>query len=726
MPVDRRGLFETIAAGTVAASTNTASAAEVALEKPKHIVCIVLDDVGYADLGCYGSEVATPAIDALAAQGLRYQNFHVTSLCAPTRASLLTGRNAHAVGVGTIAEFGSENPGYKGFIRSDIATLPELLNGHGYATFGVGKWHLSPALDVNGAGPFTQWPTGRGFDRWYGFHGPIADHWHPELFENTSPVYPDRQDGYHLSEDLADKAIQYLSDSVTADPGRPCFLYLAFGACHWPLHVPASEIAAYKGQFDEGWDALRAKRLKRQKAVGAVPEGVDLPPLNPDVPRWETLGLEERAFAARTMEVYAAFLTHTDKQIGRVMAALSKLGITDETAVLVLSDNGASKEGALLGMSDVRRNHYIEKESLADLLAAKDLLGTEKAYAAYSRGWTQLSNTPLRFYKSKTYGGGVRAPLIVKWPGVVGGNWRTQWHHVVDLAPTLYEGLQLGNRSGSLPTTDGASMAYSFQGHDVPTPRQVQLFETHADRAIWADGYKAVALHSYGRDPAKDTWALFNTDQDWNELTDLSAGAPDLLERLKDLWMDEALRNDVLPLDDNTTANFAKQVARPRHRYEFQPKGMRLDRLSAPNIDAYSHRIETLFTCNTRTAGGVLLAAGTALAGYELLLVDGMAHYVYAYSRNVHHKLRSTKQVRAGLNSLVLDFQLTGPLQGSAVMTLNGAHVGSMDVPKMWRLYAASAGVRCGHNPAAPISRLYNGNGVFEGTIEKLTVRLDI
>ncbi|MGD1956683.1 MAG: arylsulfatase [Sphingomonadales bacterium] len=720
MPIDRRGLLETLAAGSLAAAAPPAQSATAAVVRPKHIVMLVLDDVGYADLGCYGSDIETPAIDALARQGLRYQNFHVTSLCAPTRASLLTGRNAHAVGVGTIAEFGSDNPGYQGFIRSDIPTLPEVLRGQGYTTLGLGKWHLSPVLDVNGAGPFEHWPTGRGFDRWYGFHGPIADHWHPELFENTSQVYPSKEGGYHLSEDLAGKAIAYLSESITADPDKPVFLYLAFGACHWPLHVPRADIVAYKGRFDAGWDALRERRLAHQKHLGAVPKDVSLPPLNPDVPRWDSLSDKEKAFAARTMEVYAAFLTHTDRQIGKLLGRLDDLGIAGETAVLLLSDNGASKEGGLLGMSDVRRNHYIERERTAELLSSIELLGTDKAYAAYSRGWTQLSNTPLRFYKSKTYGGGVRAPLIVKWPGIQGGSWRHQWHHVVDIAPTLYETLQLNPKA----ETDGKSLAYSFKNPGSPTPRRVQYFEPHADRAIWADGYKAAAFHEYGRDPKHDDWALFHTQKDWNELRDISKTAPDVLDRLKDLWLSEAERYSVLPLDDNTTANFAKQVAVPKAVYRFYPRGMRLDRLSAPNIDRYDHRIETVFDCENDTLSGVFLAAGTALAGYELLLVRGQPIYVYAYSRDTHHVLRSSAKVRVGRNALALDYRLKGPLQGSAAMTLNGEGVGMVRIPKMWRLYAASAGVRCGHNPTAPVSRFYEGDGVFEGILQTVSVQL--
>ncbi|MEO1203723.1 MAG: sulfatase-like hydrolase/transferase, partial [Pseudomonadota bacterium] len=311
-----------------------------ALEQRPNIVMIVLDDIGFADLGCYGAEHPTPHIDAIASGGTRFNNFHVTALCAPTRACLLTGRNAHAVGVGNIAEWGRpDHPGYRGWIRQDAMTLAEMLRPADYSTFAIGKWHLSSLADQNGSGPYDHWPTGRGFDRWYGFHGNAIDHWHPEMFENTSAAYPDKDDDYHLSSDLADRSIAYIGDHLAATPERPFFTYLAFGAMHFPLHAPADDIRRHRGRYDDGWDQVRAERFEKQLELGIVPAGTRLPPRNADVPAWSALTPDERFLAVRGQEVYAAFIEHTDRQVGRLVDFLKAEGVYDDTIVLVLSDN---------------------------------------------------------------------------------------------------------------------------------------------------------------------------------------------------------------------------------------------------------------------------------------------------------------------------------------------------------------------------------------------------
>ena len=686
-----------------------------------NIIVVVLDDVGFADLGCYGSEIDTPAMDGLAARGLSYTNFHVTALCAPTRASLLTGRNAHAVDVGTIAEFGTDRPGYRGYIRPDVPTAADLLRKEGYGTYAVGKWHLSPVLDVNGWGPFDHWPTSRGFDKWYGFHGPLADHWHPELFENTVASYPDKSDGYHLSEDLTDRAIDYLRDHQTGRD-QPFFLYLAYGACHWPLHVSEDYIARYRGRYDQGWDDIRIARHRRQVDEGTIPAATPLSPRNPGVPAWGDLTAREQAFAARTQEVYAAFLEHTDAQIGRLLASLPK-DAEENTLILVMSDNGASREGSRIGMSDVRRNHYIERETPEDLFSALELLGSEHTFTAYPQGWAQASNTPLKWYKSKTYGGGVRAPLIMSWPGALGeGQRRGQWHHVTDILPTL---LDVAGAPPD-PSSDGISLAYTFASADTPTKKQIQHFETQGDRALWEKGWKAVAKHEQGTPLEDDPWELFHTDQDFAELTDLSAAEPERLADLKDKWFEEAALNQVLPQDDRTTENFANQVAPPKPSYVFYPGMTRVDRLSTPNIDAFSHRIEAEFMLQKAAESGVILAAGTALAGYELVLHEGVLTYVYAFSRSQHFVARADHALGPGQHSISAEFQLTGSLNGVVTLWVDGRKSAEVRVPRMWRLYATAAGVRCGENPTAPISRLYQGSGRFPGTLQPVRLILDV
>ncbi|MGE3271732.1 MAG: arylsulfatase, partial [Chloroflexota bacterium] len=406
-----------------------------------NVVFIVLDDVGFADLGCYGSEIQTPHIDRLAAGGLRYSNFHTTAMCSPTRASLLTGRNAHSVGMGIIAEWSTGYPAYRGRVTRHAANLAEILRDEGYSTFAVGKWHLMPMDEATAAGPFTDWPLNRGFDRWYGFHGALADSWHPELFEDNHAIESPSQEGYHLSEDLVQQAGRMIRDQQAVAPDRPFFLYLGFGAAHWPHHVPEAYIQKYQGQYARGWDVVREERLARQKALGIVPQETMLPPRNADVRPWDDLSEDEQRLFARMQEVYAGFIEHTDAQIGALVASLDSLGILDNTLLVLISDNGSSPEGGVVGAVNARKHLQYEQETVADGLAAIDVLGSDRTYPHYPTGWAQASNTPLKWYKKDVHAGGVRDPLIVHWPARVQdrGAIRGQYHHVVDIMPTVLE-----------------------------------------------------------------------------------------------------------------------------------------------------------------------------------------------------------------------------------------------------------------------------------------------
>ncbi|MEM7283366.1 MAG: arylsulfatase, partial [Pseudomonadota bacterium] len=448
----RREFLQLGAAATAVASTQPVMAASLTRKlefrkrtgvKKPNILLVVLDDVGFGDLGCYGAEHVTPSMDAVANNGVRFNNFHVTALCAPTRACLLTGRNAHAVGVGNIAEWGRDLPGYRGWITKDAATLAEYLREDAYTTLATGKWHLSAIHDQNGSGPYDHWPVGRGFDRWYGFHGNAMDHWHPEMFENTVAAYPTKNDDYHLSTDLVDRSIDYIQDHIVATPDNPFLLYLAFGACHFPLHAPSDDIRRHKGRYDAGWDAIRRQRFRKQLQMGVVPEGTTLAPLNPNTPPWVDLTDSQRQIATHGQEVYAAFLEHTDRQVGRLVDFLRAEGQLDDTILMIMSDNGAAAGGAGLqqGILDVRRASYYEKESEAELTEHFQKLGTDDSYGMAGSGWAQASNTPLKWYKADTYGGGTRAPLIVSWPnGKIGqGTINTQYHHAIDVLPSLME-----------------------------------------------------------------------------------------------------------------------------------------------------------------------------------------------------------------------------------------------------------------------------------------------
>lgn len=694
------------------------------------IVFIVLDDVGFADLGCYGSEIETPNVDRLAATGLRYTNFHVTAMCSPTRACLMTGRNAHAVGMGIIAEWATGFPGYRGRITRRAATLAEMLRDHAYNTLAVGKWHLVPMAEATAAGPFEDWPLGRGFDRWYGFHGALTDQWHPELFEDNHPVHAPERDRYHLSGDLVDRALAFVRDQRAAAPDRPFFLYLAFGACHWPHHVPREYIEKYRGWYDRGWDALRAERLARQKALGIVPPNTRLAPRNPGVPAWEDLSADERRVSARLQEVYAAFLDHTDAQIGRLLAGLEAFSRADNALVLLLSDNGASPEGGPLGAVNARKHMGYERDTLRDGLLALERLGTEHAFNHYPMGWAQASNTPLKWYKKDTHGGGIRAPLVVRWPARIRDpGIRTQYHHVTDVVPTVLE--VLGTEApivykgvAQLPA-HGVSMAYTFDAPGTPTRKVTQHYELLGDRAIWHRGWKAVARHEKGVDFDADRWELYHVDEDFSECHDLADTHPEKLRELVELWWSEAGAFVVLPLDDREYERVAADVAaRARAVYTYYPGMARIDRLSGPDVSDRSYSITAHVEIPATGAEGVLLAAGSRFAGYVLYVKDGRLVHEYVYAQDARIVIRSDVPVPTGRCTLGYQFTRTGPRQGRAALHIDAKRVAAAEVPKTWPIYALAGGVLCGRDGGSPVSDAYACPFEFTGTLHRVVVEL--
>lgn len=703
------------------------------LSRHPNIVTIVLDDVGFADLGCYGSEHNTPCIDALADSGTRFNNFHVTALCAPTRACLLTGRNAHAVGVGNIAEWGrADHPGYKGWIRQDAMTMAEMLKPAGYSTIATGKWHLSSLEDQNGTGPFNHWPNGRGFDHWYGFHGNAIDHWHPEMFENTSAAYPEKSEDYHLSSDLVNRSIHYVGDHLAATPDKPFYLYLAFGAMHFPLHAPADDIRRHRGSYDQGWDEVRESRFKRQQELGIVPPGTTLPPRNSDVPEWATLDDDQRSLATRGQEVYAAFIEHTDRQIQGLVDFLKAEGVYDDTIIVVLSDNGAAYGGPIEGRLDVRRDAYLGPAPIEEFLGDIDLMGSDASYCSYSRGWAQAGNTPLKWYKSNTYEGGIRAPLIVSWPGgeLPKGAINSQYHHAIDLVPTLMNMInekppEIFRGTAPLPI-QGTSFAYTFDNPSSPTQKQKQYFETLGDRAIWSDGWKAVARHKTGGNFDDDVWELYHAEKDFSESNNLAAEQPERLGSMIALWRTEAERYDVLPLDDDTLKLYQNSVPVPRATYVYYPQMTRLDRLSAPDIYSHDSQMIASVVLSNDSANGVIVAAGDSSCGYEWYLQDGVMTFGYVHTRNTVYVGKATRRVPAGEHELGLHIRKTSDSAAIATLTLDGELIGEIELPHMWPIFAANAGIRCGENRHAPITRAYEQPFVFDQQLKRVIVDVDM
>lgn len=694
-----------------------------------NVVFIVLDDVGFSDLGCYGSEIRTPRMDALAGGGLRYNNFHVTAMCSPTRACLMTGRNAHSVGVGIISEWANGFPAYQGRITKQAATLPEILGDHAYGCYASGKWHLTNLADYGASGPHGDWPLGRGFSRWYGFHGALIDQWNPELYEDNHPIHKEPEEGYHLSTDLVNNTISHIRDHVTSSEAKPFFTYLAFGACHWPHQVPNDYVQKYRGSYDKGWDAVREARFARQKELGVVPQSAEMAGRNPGVDAWENMPEDMRQLGCRLQETYAAFLEHTDAEIGRLVDYLASIGQLDNTLIVLVSDNGASSEGGPTGAINMRKHMTHEQETVADALPKLDLIGSEYSFSHYPMGWAQVSNTPLKWYKKDTHGGGVRAPFIMHWPAGIKarGEIRTQFHHAVDVVPTVLD--CLGVEAPSVYkgvaqlSIHGQSMRYSFDSATAPTNRTTQYFELLGDRAVWHEGWKAVVRHKKGDDySVDDRWELYKLDNDFTETRDLSASEPDKLKEMQDLWWKEADTYGVLPLDDREAERARDFLATTtRTRYEFQPGMARIDRFMVPEISDRSYCITTKLQGLQSSTEGVVFSWGSRFAGFVLYAKGGQLVYEYVYTESLSYRMQTP--IPQGEATVAIRFDRTGTNAGRVALLVNGSEVGVLDLPKTWWTYSTTAGLTCGL-AGVPLSEAYRPPFHFQAKIDSMVVEL--
>ncbi|HET6701966.1 MAG TPA: arylsulfatase [Gemmatimonadaceae bacterium] len=609
-----------------------------------NVVLIVLDDLGFAQLGCFGSDIATPHIDQLAASGLRYNRFHVTALCSPTRACLLTGRNHHAVGMGFLSELALGYPGYTGAIPKTAATLPRILRDAGYATLAVGKWHLAPGNEQSQAGPFEHWPLGLGFERYHGFLTAETNQWAPNLVSDNHFIDPPRspKDGYHLTEDLADTAIQFVYDVAHNAPGKPFFLYFAPGAMHAPHQVPERWATKYAGSFDPGWDEWRDQTFTRQRALGVVPEATTLTPRPSWVQPWADTDPSRRRLHTRAHEVYAGFLSHTDEQIGRVLAALGRLGVMGNTLVLVISDNGASAEGGPYGtFNNQGRMVGVDDADVGDIV---DDWGGTRGYYHYPWAWAWAGNTPFRLWKRYSWLGGTRTPLIVRWPDRISevGAVRSQFCHAIDLMPTILDACGI-----QAPTTvdgvtqqriDGASLLATFDRSDAPSPRETQYFEIVGSRSIISGDWKATTDHigrgniweqrmlEGSRDFGADHWSLFHLPTDFSEAHDVGEKHPEILEQLKERWSYEAGRNNVWPLTDAMHGRAPGQITPPPYppaaRSTYLPGGSPVFDKSLASFSSGA-RIVASVEIRDRPPQGVLCALGDRTSGFAFYVKSG-------------------------------------------------------------------------------------------------------
>lgn len=612
-----------------------------------NVVIVLLDDVGYAQLGCYGSDIATPCFDGLAAAGHRYSNFHTTALCSPTRACLLTGRNHHSNGMARIVEFAAGFPGYNATIPHENGFLSEILLRNGYATFAVGKWHLTPASQMTMGAPRDKWPLGRGFERFYGFMGGETDQYHPELVYDNHHVEPPRtpEEGYHLTEDLADKAMLFMKDLRATSPDKPFFLWFTPGACHAPHQAPASYIEPYRGRFDHGWDAWRDDVFARQVASGLLPAGTRLSERPSWVPAWDSLTDDEQHLYARMMEVYAGFLTHTDAQVQRVLDFIDDMGELDDTIVIVMSDNGASAEGGAKGSFNEQYFFNFVPESMEENLRRVDDLGTPRANNHYPWGWAWAGNTPLKRFKRDTHEGGVADPLIVSWPQrLSNGGTRHQYVHAIDVMPTLLDliGIEPPEVIGGIEQSpiEGVSFAPSLRDAGVPSDHVTQYYEMLGSRALYHDGWKSVVFHptpfiAYdGTDVSKpfddDIWELYHVAEDFAEVDDLADKEPEQLEKMKLLWWEEAERYQVLPLN-NEPVKFSDRRFR-RERHELYPGIGPLPELIAPNLRNRGFVIAAALTVPAAgDVDGAIVAHGSHSGGYALYVTKRRLHFTYNF-----------------------------------------------------------------------------------------------
>ncbi len=607
-----------------------------------NVVLVVLDDVGYAQLGCYGSDIETPVFDGLAADGVRLANFHTTSLCSPTRACLLTGRNHHRSGMGRVADLAVGFPGYWGKPPRENGYLSEILRAAGYACYAVGKWHLSPEDETNMAGSRATWPLARGFDRWYGFHGGETHQFVPALFHDNHAVRPPRSfsDGYHLTSDLADRAIEFLGDLRAVDADRPFFLYFATGACHSPHQPPASWRARYHGRFDTGWDAWRSAAFERQLASGLLPPSTALSARPGWVPAWESLSARDQAVAARFMECFAGFLSHADAQVGRLLDFLRERGELDNTVVCVVSDNGASSEGGAEGSINDMRLQNLDPAGPDEMAARIDEIGGPLTHNNYPWGWTMAGNTPFRRWKREVHEGGVADPCILSWPAgttrdlVQPGAIRHHFAHAIDVLPTVLE------LTGVLPPAeldgieqtalDGVSFGYLLgqAGAAAAERHQTQYFEMFGSRAIYHRGWKAVTFHPVGplyddQNPNapfdEDVWELYDVTSDLSETRDLAPQHPEKAAELVDLWWQEARRNQVLPLDNRplwALVHPKPDRRQPRSEYRYAQGGAPVPESVAVNVRNRSHVLVVDFVVGDSARRG---AAGPRLRARRLV-----------------------------------------------------------------------------------------------------------
>jgi arylsulfatase A-like enzyme len=717
-----------------------------------NVLVILLDDVGFGASSAFGGPCQTPTAERLAAGGLKYNRFHTTALCAPTRAALLTGRNHHSVGMGVITELATSAPGYSSLRPNTCAPIAQTLRLNGYSTAQFGKCHEVPVWQTSPMGPFDAWPTGSGFEYFYGFIGGETNQYYPAIYEGTTPVEPETtpEEGYHFTEDMTDKAIRWVRQQKSLMPDKPFFVYFAPGATHAPHHVPTEWSDRYKGRFDRGWDTLREEILAQQKELGVIPPGTELTERHAEIPAWDDMPDQLKPVLARQMEVYAGFLEHTDHHIGRLVDALDDLGVLDDTLVYyIIGDNGASAEGTINGSFNEMFifNGAAALETPEFVASRIDEFGTPTAYNHFAVGWAHAMDTPLQWTKQvASHWGGTRNGTIVHWPRgfAARGEVRSQFHHVIDVAPTVLEAAGLPE-----PTVvdgvaqhpmEGVSMAYSFDQADAADQRQTQYFEMFCNRGIYHQGWAAVTRHSTPWVMAPppgledDVWELYNTSTDWSQARDLAAEMPERLAELQQRWLEEARRYNVLPLDDRRIERLNSDLAgRPvlvKGNSQLLFGGMgRLTEASILNIKNKSHAVTAEVVVPESGAEGVIIAQGGAFAGWSLYAKDGKPRYCYNLLGLQRFTISGDAAIPTGTHQVRMEFAYDGgglAKGGAVTLYVDGTPVGDGRVEgTIPMIFSADETADIGRDTASPVSDDYAGEtSIFTGTVNWVQIDL--
>jgi arylsulfatase A-like enzyme len=717
-----------------------------------NVLLILTDDVGFGASSPFGGPIPAPTLERLAKSGLRYNQFHTTALCSPTRAALLTGRNHHVVHSGIITDMATGFPGYDSLWPRSGGTIAEVLRQNGYNTAMYGKHHNVPDWQYSSAGPFDLWPTGLGFEYFFGFIGGETNQWHPAIFENTRPVSPPAADPtYILDHDLADRAIGWIRAQKAVAPAKPFFVYYASGTAHAPHHAPKEWIGKFRGKFDQGWDQVREETFQRQKRMGIVPAGTRLTPRPKEIPAWASLSADQKKVFARMMEVYAGALAHCDYQIGRVLDAIDQLGESDNTLVIFIQgDNGASAEGTLQGMTDDIAVMSGVAEDMPYLLSMLDELGGPTTSGHYPVGWAHAMDTPFQWTKQvASHFGGTRNGMVMSWPRRIkaGGELRPQFHHVVDIVPTILESADIqfpGVLNGvAQKPLDGVSMVYSWDKAKAPSTHKTQYFEMVGNRGIYQDGWVAATtpkrlpwmiMGAATGGPDSYEWELYHVTEDFSEANNLASSNPSKLRELQGVWAEQAERYNVLPLDDRfgERGYFANRpsLTRGRRVFTYYPPLVRIPEGAAPDVTNKSYSLTADVEIPPGGASGVIATEGGHFAGWALVVLDGKPVFAYAVSNQPQHKytVASPEALTPGRHTLRLEFAYDGGgigKGGTGTLLVDGKRVAQQHIDRtVFGRFSIDETFDLGQDTGTPVIADYRVPATFTGTVHKVVIEL--